>query len=214
LARALSRRRALKPGERVERILQDGGRREGIEHRGALARAKAGLIGRLLGGEGRQALVPEQDRETELGLEPGREGAHRLAARPLAAVHVERPADHQGTGRALADQRLEPRAVAARPERLLDRPGAQEPRLRREGRGRGGLALEEGRRARGDREGQRSREAYARPTRFAITNTPAMQRTAPVTSNTAPALIMRVIGMNPEEWTIACGGVETGSMNP
>ena len=33
-------------------------------------------------------------------------------------------------------------------------------------------------------------------------------------SNTAPALIMRVIGSSPDEYTIAFGGVDTGSMNP
>ena len=75
-----------------------------------------------------------------------------------------------------------------------------------------------GGRAGRDGERGRSRQAglwvYASPTRFAIVITPITHRTMPMMSNTAPALIMRVIGSMPEEYTIALGGVETGSMKP
>ena len=40
---------------------------------------------------------------------------------------------------------------------------------------------------------------YARPTRFAIVITPITHRTMPMMSNTAPALIIRVIGKSPDE---------------
>ena len=86
------------------------------------------LVGRLLGGEGREPLVPQQDRQAALARERVGERPHRLAARPLAAVHVERPADHQRAGRALLNQAVEAREIlrpAPPPDR--DQRGRQAP---------------------------------------------------------------------------------------
>jgi hypothetical protein len=60
-------------------------------------------------------------------------------------------------------------------------------------------AGKDGGRAGRDRECGGADEPYASPTRFAIGITPTTQSTVPITSNTAPALIIRVIGSIPEE---------------
>jgi hypothetical protein len=44
---------------------------------------------------GRQPLVPERDRQVAQPQQVLGEGSHRLAARPFAAIHVDRQADHQ-----------------------------------------------------------------------------------------------------------------------
>ena len=46
---------------------------------------------------GGQPLVPERDRKLGQAREVAREGAGRLRARPLAAVHVDRQAEHEAT---------------------------------------------------------------------------------------------------------------------
>ena len=88
--------------ERVQEILEHRGRGERVQHLGAFLAAQARALGGLLGGEGGEPLVPQQDRQAERRIELVGERAHRLAARPLAAVHVERPAEHQRARRALA----------------------------------------------------------------------------------------------------------------
>src|ERR671919_255083 len=119
---------SLETSDGIEGVLEDRRRGEGVERCGALAAAQTRLIRSLLGGESGQALVPQQHRQAERGIEPVRECAHRLTARPFAAVHVERPADHQPACITLADdlaqccQVLLPAAPADRAKRRGEPP--------------------------------------------------------------------------------------------
>ena len=109
------------------------------------------------------------------------ERSHALG-QPAAEARAERPGEeeHGDAGRDLRHIDVEVPAD-------LQREGPDEE------------AGQHGRRARGDRQREGTRERYASPTTFAITITPTTQRIAPITSNTAPAFNMRVIGDIPDE---------------
>ena len=65
-----------------------------VDRLGALGPADVGVDHRPLDRLGRPALVPQQDRQAERRQIAG-EGADRLGARAVAAVHVERQADDE-----------------------------------------------------------------------------------------------------------------------
>ena len=87
--------------EGVERALQDVGGRQGVDGAGALAPGQIGLQHGPGHRHGGQALVPECDRQIALGQQIAGKLPHRLAARALAAVHVQRQADDQAAHIAL-----------------------------------------------------------------------------------------------------------------
>ena len=92
-------------GEPVQRALQDEDRGVLVDHRRALFAADIGGDQLALDRGGGQPFVPERDRQFgELG-EIAREGAHRLRARPFAAVHVQRQAEHEAGAAALRGER-------------------------------------------------------------------------------------------------------------
>src|SRR5690606_23151618 len=103
-------------GDGVERALENV---SGCHLVDDLAAALAGQVGladeEALDGGGREALVPERDRLGEAGLldEVAGELAHRLAARPLAAVHVHRQADDQPADPVVPAERREACGVVA-----------------------------------------------------------------------------------------------------
>src|SRR5581483_4307700 len=73
----------LQPGKPVERALQDEGCGVLIDHRGALLAADVGGDQIALDGGGRQALVPQRDRQFRQPGEVAGKGAGRLRARSL-----------------------------------------------------------------------------------------------------------------------------------
>ena len=66
-----------------------------VDHLGAAPARGVGLEQRPLGGDGREPLVPEGDRQLGQPREVAGEGAGRLRARPFAAVHVARQPEHE-----------------------------------------------------------------------------------------------------------------------
>ncbi len=113
----------------VERALQDegGGRRVDL-FRALLAR-QVGFEHGALGGGGGKPLVPEHDREVGQRREVAEEGARRLRARPLGAVHVDRQAEDQPADlllRAERQQRLRVLAELRAADRV-ERRGDPEP---------------------------------------------------------------------------------------
>ena len=59
-----------------------------------------------------------------------------------------------------------------------------------------------------------ARRPQIRPTTVAMTLTPTTMSTSPMASKTKPERIILVMGMTPLPYTMAFGGVDTGSMNP
>ena len=120
-------------------------------------------------------------------------GASRACSRAWRAARPPR------SGQAAA--RARPRA--RRRGRTRSPPPPPRPRCRPGRRGSGAPARRPGSRAGRTPRPRRPRgqgiasRATPAPTRFAITITPAMHSTAPITSKTAPALIIRVIGKQP-----------------
>ena len=80
---------------RSSEALQDIARRHVVDDLGATLARGVGLEQRAFGGDGGQALVPEGDGQRGQPREVAREGAGRLRARPLAAVHVARQAEDE-----------------------------------------------------------------------------------------------------------------------
>src|SRR5262252_7369437 len=74
-------------GEAVERALQNEDRRVLVDHPGASGAADVVGDQLALDGGGRQPLVPEPNRKVGETREIAGEGAGRLGARALAAVH-------------------------------------------------------------------------------------------------------------------------------
>src|SRR3546814_13751769 len=92
-------------GDGVERPLQDVGGRHLVDDLGTALAGHVGLADQeALDRGGGEPLVPERDGLREAGLldEIAGELAHRLAARPFAAVPVHRPADDQAADAVVA----------------------------------------------------------------------------------------------------------------
>ena len=83
-------------------IIGEGPERATLEQ--AAAAAGVGLEQHTLGRLRRQPLVPERDRQISLGQQIAGKLPHRLAARPLAAVHVQGQADDQAADIVFGDQ--------------------------------------------------------------------------------------------------------------
>ena len=83
------------PRHAVERTLEDVGGRHLVDDLAAALAAGIGVDQRAGDGGGRQALVPEEYGQRGQLAEVAGEGAGRLDARALGAVHVERQAEHQ-----------------------------------------------------------------------------------------------------------------------
>src|SRR5204863_75489 len=66
-----------------------------VDHRRAFLAAHVGGDQLALDRGGRKPLVPERDRQLGPAREIAGEGAGRLRARPLAAIHVDRQAEHE-----------------------------------------------------------------------------------------------------------------------
>ena len=76
-----------------------------IDYGGALLPARVGRNQVALDGGGRQALVPERDRQFGAPGQVARECACRLRARPFAAVHVDRQPEYKADRAPLGRER-------------------------------------------------------------------------------------------------------------
>ena len=107
--------------------MQDVGGGHLVDDLGPPLAAGVGGEQRARDGDGGQPLVPESHGHVHAGLEVARELAHRPAARPLAAVHVEGQAEHHAADSLAVDD----------PAQRLGVPGELPPPQRPQGRGDG-----------------------------------------------------------------------------
>ena len=97
----------------VQRALQDVGGGDVVDDLGPAAARGVGLEQRAFGRDGRQPLVPEADRQVGQAREVAGEGAGRLAARTLGAVHVARQAQDRAADPALVEDLEQLRSASA-----------------------------------------------------------------------------------------------------
>lgn len=97
----------------VQKPLKDIARRHMVDDLGAAFAGGIGLKKRAFGGHGRQALVPIGDRQRAEPVEVAREGAGRLAARPLGAIHIPRQPQNQPADAAFGDDLGQPGGIDA-----------------------------------------------------------------------------------------------------
>ena len=98
----------------VKRALQDVSRRMLVDDRGALLAADIGGNEITLDRGGGKPLVPQRDRQRGQPREIAREGAGRLRARALAAVHVDGQAEHETGSVAFGGKRQQAAASAVK----------------------------------------------------------------------------------------------------
>ena len=101
--------------KRFDEIFQNQTGSQGIKHVDPLPAFQAHLIRPLFCGEGGQALIPKQDRQTKLFIDIVRKLANGLTSGTFAAVHVERQTDDQRASSTLRYDRLQPNDVILQP---------------------------------------------------------------------------------------------------